>query len=106
MNVRLSSFKSFLQRSAAEAWRSSLQYLQSVNWQADQQRRGADASVLQEVLTNKQGMTLEQQILVCAKPYVRGSIELFLRALVADQFVKQKRALLPLVTAELPNTAK
>ena len=61
---------------------------------------------VQEVLSNKLGMSTEQQILVCSKPEVKKSIELFLRGLVADQFYKQQKTLLPLLTAELPHASK
>ena len=61
---------------------------------------------LQEVLLNKLGMSVEEQVLVCGKPQVKHSMELFLRALVAHQFNKQKHSLLPLLTAELTHDDK
>ena len=61
---------------------------------------------VQEVLSNKLGMSTEEQILVCSKPEVKKSIELFLRGLVADKFYKQQKTLLPLLTAELPHAHK
>ena len=61
---------------------------------------------LQEVLLNKLGMSVEEQVLVCAKPQVKHSMELILRALVSHQFNRQKNSLLPLLTAELTHDAK
>ena len=52
---------------------------------------------------NRLGLSLEEQLLVCAKPGVWDSIELFLRALVAHQYDQQQDAIGPVLTAAVPH---
>ena len=51
-------------------------------------------------------MKVEEQVLVCSKPTVCRSVELFLRALVADAIQQQHKTNLPALIAELPKTSK
>lgn len=61
---------------------------------------------VQEILSNRPGMNVEEQILVCYKPTICRSVELFLRALVADAMQQQHKTLLPVLIAGLPKTSK
>lgn len=62
--------------------------------------------LMQDIVDNKHNLTVEEQLIACTRPEVYTSIKLFLKALVADQFIKQKRALLPTLTAELPSISR
>ena len=55
------------------------------------------------MVSNRLGLSLEEQLLVCGKPGVWDSIELFLRALVAHQYNQQLAALAPVLATACPN---